>query len=71
MGSAISLSPVRLFGRRASDRRYNLSFFQNKALYSLGPNMIIQSLTTPGSQEIMKADPSPFSHCPEISTFHY
>lgn len=67
----IGLVPVRLFGRRASDRRYNMAFFQSNALYTLGPNIIIQSLKHPGVQQVMKADPSPLSHCPQISTFHY
>lgn len=69
--SSISLTPARLFGRRASDRRYNLAFFQGSALYSLGPNIIIQSLKNTEEQQIMKADPSSLSSCPQISTFHY
>ena len=68
---SVELKPVRLFGRRASDRRYNLALFQSNAIYSLGPNIIIQSLKHPEKQQVMKADPSTISHCPQISTFHY
>ena len=69
--SSISLKPQRLFGRRACDRRYNLALYQSSAIYTLGPNIIIQSLRQPEMQQVMKADPSPLSHCPQISTFHY
>ena len=68
---SVSLQPARLFGRRASDRRYNLALFQSNAIYSLGPNIVIQSLKNPEKQQVMKADPSQLSHCPQVSTFHY
>lgn len=42
--SDIELEIVRLFGRRASDRRYNMALFQNKVIYSIGPNIVIQTL---------------------------
>lgn len=71
VSSSIFLAPTRLFGRRATDRRYNMAFFQGNALYSLGPNIIIQSLKSIEEQQVMKADPSPLSYCPQISTFHY
>lgn len=63
--------PVRVFGRRASDRRYNLAYFENKALYSIGPNIVIQALDNAASQELLSVDPSRFSYFPQISTFHY
>jgi len=37
---------TRVFGRRAKDRRYNLTYFQGNALYSLGPNIVIQNIRT-------------------------
>jgi hypothetical protein len=41
------LELVRLFGRRASDRRYNVALYQSNAIYTLGPNLIIQPLKNP------------------------
>ena len=66
----MNLQFVKAFGRRAIDRRYNLVYFDNKLLYCLGPNLVVQDLNS-SSQYLLKADSSPFSHCPQISAFHY
>ena len=65
---AVELRIVRVLGRRASDRRYNLTYFEANMLYCVGPNMVIQGVRE-GGQELMKADPSPYSHCPQVSSF--
>lgn len=67
----VALTPQRIFGRRANDRRYNLAFFQQHALYSVGPNIVIQALRNPEAQQLLHPDPQRYSHCPQVSTFHY
>lgn len=41
---------AKVFGRRASDRRYNLAYYNDCALYTLGPNMVIQNINKPSLQ---------------------
>lgn len=39
-------------------------------LYNIGPNLVVEDLKN-HSQSLLKADPSAYSHHPQISSFHY
>lgn len=68
--SSLKLELGKVFGRRALDRRYNLAYFDQNIIYSIGPNLVIQELSSP-HQYLHKPNPSPFSSCPQVSAFHF
>ncbi len=64
----MELRPVRIFGRRAFDKRNNLfEDSRGNLIYCLGPNIIVEDPTDPLKQTHIPIDPNNYSNSPQIS----
>jgi hypothetical protein len=46
------------------------TYITTTLIYTLGPNLIIQSILDPFQQTLLPSDPHPLSYSPQISTIH-
>lgn len=70
--SKASLELMKVFGRRAFDRRSNLYHDGlNNLIYTLGPNIILQDDANPTKQQVIPVDPDEYSTSPQISCISF